>query len=86
MSPAENAIENAVIALKEGMTFEAWSKRDQSLKKMISDANEVWDMAQWVWYTFKPYIEDAHCEYCEFYGRHVDELKKKYREGEEEST
>lgn len=57
MSIAEHLIENALIVLEEGKDFE-YFKKDINFEFAPSILpEEVWDMAQYVYYTYLPYIK-----------------------------
>lgn len=57
MSIAEHLIENALIALEKGKDFE-YFKKDINFEFAPSILpEEVWDMAQYVYYTYLPYFK-----------------------------
>lgn len=57
MSIAEHLIENALTALEEGKDF-GYFKKDINFEFAPSILpEEVWDMAQYVYYTYLPYFK-----------------------------
>lgn len=57
MSIAEHLIENALTALEEGKDFE-YFKKDTNFEFAPSILpEEIWDMAQYVYYTYLPYFK-----------------------------
>ena len=58
MSIAEHLIENALIALEKGKDFE-YFKKDINFEFAPSILpEEVWDMAQYVYFTYIPILEN----------------------------
>lgn len=58
MSIAEHLIENALIALENGRDFE-YFKNDINFEFAAPSIlpEEIWDMAQYVYYTYLPYVK-----------------------------
>ena len=57
MSIAEHLIENALSALEKGKDFE-YFKKDINFEFAPSILpEEIWDMAQYVYYTYLPYFK-----------------------------
>ena len=57
MSIAEHLIENALTALEKGKDFE-YFKKDINFEFAPSILpEEVWDIAQYVYYTYLPYVK-----------------------------
>lgn len=59
MSNIEHLIENAIVAIEEHKEYEDWKSAWQQkamLKEVMSDAWEIWQMAQYCVYTYKQSI------------------------------
>lgn len=59
MSNIEHLIENAIVAIEENKEYEDWKSAWQQkamLKEVMSDAWEIWQMAQYCVYTYKQSI------------------------------
>ena len=59
MSNIEHLIENAITAIEENKTYEDWRtdwRQEAMLKDVMSDAWEIWEMAQYCVYTYKPSV------------------------------
>ena len=58
MSKIEHLIENAVIALEQKKSFDEWYKEDIDMFDYVdSPPIEIWNMAVYCYYTYRPYIE-----------------------------
>ena len=69
MSDIEHLLENAVYCLKNKEDFEdftkMWQTQDQ-LTRTKATADEIWMMAQWVLYVYKPSIIADYVPLCEY--------------------
>lgn len=57
MSIAEHLIENALTALEKGKDFEYFKKDINFEFAPYIEPEDVWDMAQYVYYTYLPYFK-----------------------------
>ena len=55
MTCAEHALENAIEAMRQGKSREQWAAKDSNLSSLQATPEEIWDMATYVVYTYKPY-------------------------------
>ena len=56
MSNIEHLIENAITSIEENKTYEDWRsdwRQKAMLKEVMSDAWEIWQMAQYCYYTYR---------------------------------
>ena len=58
MSNAEHAIENAVVALEKNIDYETWASNDLNLENLQATPDEIWNMAQWVLYNYRPLCQE----------------------------
>lgn len=54
MTCAEHALENAIEAMKQGKEREEWAKKDSNLSSLKATPEEIWDMACYIVYTYRP--------------------------------
>lgn len=54
MTCAEHALENAIEAMKQGKEREEWTKKDSNLSSLKATPEEIWDMAGYIVYTYRP--------------------------------
>lgn len=52
MTTAEHALENAVYAMRQGKSRSEWASIDLNLERLGATAEEIWDMAAWVLYSW----------------------------------
>ena len=60
MSNIEHLIENAITSIEHNESYEDWLNKWQQkamIKEVMSDPWEIWQMAQYVVYTYKNSIE-----------------------------
>ena len=57
MSIAEHLIENALVALEKDQDFEYFKKDINFEFAPYIEPEDVWDMAQYVYYTYLPYFK-----------------------------
>lgn len=60
MTNIEHLIESAIFTLEVKETYEKWSNRwitSQNLQGCAAKPQEIWEIANWVYYVYKPYIE-----------------------------
>lgn len=59
MSNIEHLIENAIISIEHNETYDDWKNKWQQkamIPEVMSDPWEIWQMAQYVVYTYKNHI------------------------------
>ena len=82
MSNAEHLIENAIIDMENGKSFEDFSSNEnnKSMSEMSGiKLDTVWEMAQYIVYTVKPIWEsDKAVEMEEKYGYKLDQRNYLY--------
>lgn len=53
MSNAEHIMENALMAISKGRSYEEWIKSEPNKEYVKSDTEEIWEMAMYVYYTWR---------------------------------
>ena len=59
MTYAEHALENAIEAMNQGKSREEWAAKDSNLSSLQATPEEIWDMAAYAVYKYKPYYSDG---------------------------
>lgn len=55
MTCAEHALENAIEAMKKGKEIDEWVKTDTNLSSVTATPKEIWDMAGYIMYSYRPH-------------------------------
>ena len=73
----EHLISSAYHAIDEHQTFEQWRNEiyiQDNLKRVAATAHEIWAMAQYVYFSIKPFIEwDKEDEMIKKYGYKLED-------------
>lgn len=57
MSCEEHALENAITEMERGGNIDHWAQNDPNLKAVKATPKEIWNMAAYVLYTYKPSLD-----------------------------
>ena len=76
MSNLEHLIEGAIIAIEEHIGFDNWTHKASTLanhSQVRAPLEEIWEIADYIYYTYRPYIEyKKEEELIEEYGYRVE--------------
>lgn len=60
MTKIEHLLENAIVEIENGLGYDSWRKDPVNkimLKEVTALPEEIWAMAVYVYFDYKPYIE-----------------------------